>query len=264
VIWFGDRPVADDDPYSPSARFTFTDHSGAPILQMDAAAQVIWWAEYEPFGNVYSMRTGESQDQPLRFPGQQVAFRDGNGNEESYNIFRWYRSGWGRYTSADPIGLVAGTHLYAYAAANPVTYVDPYGLISQRDADRMECCELARQIREAWKELRRLLKNERNADKQSGSPFMFWANYSGHLIKHVNYQNRLRKLLKSYDDKNCTDDIGNAREYADREYPDFNWADWRRRFGENIDESYESMTPTQRPQLTPLVPPPPPTWVLVP
>jgi RHS repeat-associated protein len=129
VIWFGDRPVADDDPYSPSARFTFTDHSGAPILQMDAAAQVIWRAEYEPFGNVYSMRTGESQDQPLRFPGQQVAFRDGNGNEESYNIFRWYRSGWGRYTQSDPLGLVAGANLYAYVDGNPLNYSDPLGLI---------------------------------------------------------------------------------------------------------------------------------------
>ncbi len=35
------------------------------------------------------------------------------------NIFRWYRSGWGRYTQADPIGLQDGTNLYAYVGANP-------------------------------------------------------------------------------------------------------------------------------------------------
>lgn len=45
-----------------------------------------------------------------------------------YNIFRWYRSGWGRYTQADPIGLRGGSNLYRYALANPIRYTDPLGL----------------------------------------------------------------------------------------------------------------------------------------
>lgn len=49
------------------------------------------------------------------------------GAEEDYNVFRWYRAGWGRYTSADPIGLRAGTNLFAYVAGNPTQYVDPFG-----------------------------------------------------------------------------------------------------------------------------------------
>lgn len=28
------------------------------------------------------------------------------GTEENYNVFRWYRAGWGRYTQADPLGQV--------------------------------------------------------------------------------------------------------------------------------------------------------------
>jgi len=53
--------------------YTFTDQLGTPILQTDASATITWRAEYEPFGNVYEMRTGLRTAQPLRFPGQEVA-----------------------------------------------------------------------------------------------------------------------------------------------------------------------------------------------
>ena len=52
----------------------------------------------------------------------------------SYNIFRWYRSGSGRYTQADPIGLVPTIlgvkNLFAYADANPIEHGDRLGLYS--------------------------------------------------------------------------------------------------------------------------------------
>jgi hypothetical protein len=51
---------------------------------------------YEPFGNVCLLRAGASaDDQPLRFPGQQVAFETPAG-EENYNIFRWVPGGVGK------------------------------------------------------------------------------------------------------------------------------------------------------------------------
>lgn len=43
-----------------------------------------------------------------------------------YNIFRWYRAGWGRYTQADPI-IAPGVE-YPYAIGNPVRHTDRYGL----------------------------------------------------------------------------------------------------------------------------------------
>lgn len=46
-----------------------------------------------------------------------------------YNIFRWYRSGWGRYSQADPIGLSGGISLYGYVDGQPTVAADPYGLI---------------------------------------------------------------------------------------------------------------------------------------
>lgn len=44
------------------------------------------------------------------------------------NIFRWYRSGWGRYTQADPIGLESSLNLYGYVDDDPIGTIDPTGL----------------------------------------------------------------------------------------------------------------------------------------
>ena len=46
----------------------------------------------------------------------------------AYNIFRWYRAGWGRYTQSDPIGFRGGLNLFSYADGNPVIWTDPHGL----------------------------------------------------------------------------------------------------------------------------------------
>jgi RHS repeat-associated protein len=137
VIWFGSHPVADHGPSE--LRYTFTDHLGTPILQTTPTASIVWRVEHEPYGQIYTTRTGIADDQPLRFAGQQVAHTTPAG-EETYNIFRWYRSGWGRYSSADPLltSAIDFTHFpietnpatqpYSYAAGNPIQYVDPLGL----------------------------------------------------------------------------------------------------------------------------------------
>jgi RHS repeat-associated protein len=132
VIWFGSRPVADHD--DTTLRYTFTDHLGTPILQTTPAAAIVWRAEYEPYGTVYSLRAGTAaDDQPLRFPGQQVAYATVAGGEETYNIFRWYRAGWGRYTQADPATFEGGLNLYAYALDNPIVRYDRNGLTSYKN-----------------------------------------------------------------------------------------------------------------------------------
>jgi RHS repeat-associated protein len=103
--------------------YYFNGHLGTPILQTDATARIVWQVEYEPYGAVYAARRGEAKHQPLRFPGQEL----GGSGELSYNIHRWYRARWGRYTQDDPL-LQAAVTEYGYAAQDPVGTIDPLGL----------------------------------------------------------------------------------------------------------------------------------------
>jgi RHS repeat-associated protein len=112
--------------------YTFTDQLGTPILQTDGSANIVWRAEHEPYGNVWKMRTGSRTDQPLRLPGQDLSMT-WEGAEENYNVFRWYRAGWGRYTQADPLAVLgrssrAAIEIFTYGRDNPTTTIDPLGL----------------------------------------------------------------------------------------------------------------------------------------
>jgi RHS repeat-associated protein len=143
IVWFAGLPVAEIGPPRSSSLgilsrrattmaatntfTTFTDHLGTPLLQTDASGTVVWRAEHEPYGSIWTMRTGSRFDQPLRLPGQELAMT-WEGTEENYNVFRWYRAGWGQYTQPDPIGLKGGTNLFAYVEDDPLDGFDYLGL----------------------------------------------------------------------------------------------------------------------------------------
>jgi RHS repeat-associated protein len=129
-LWFAGQPIAQITTATNEIAWYFNDHLGTPILQTDATANVIWRIEREPYGRTFATRTGATRHQPLAFPGQEE-----QGGETAYNIFRWYRAGWGRYTQADPIdsgglGRFDGrdTNQYAYVSSNSINFVDPTGL----------------------------------------------------------------------------------------------------------------------------------------
>ncbi len=232
-VWFGGQPLAQITTATGAIDWYFNDHLGTPIVQTDATATVVWRAEYTPYGEIHELRAGAEKHQPLRLPGQEAAGEDGT----SYNVYRWYRGAWGRYTQADPIGLSGGSHLYGYANGNPQTYVDPFGLISQKQLENMDCCQLRSEIWKAWKELKRLEKHELNPAKlKASSAFAFWWNYQGHLMSWSNHQNRLQKLLNEYNGRPCDPQAipKDAAEYASKDYPEFDW----KKFG---DKWYEGM-----------------------
>ena len=108
-----------------NTHYYFNDHLGAPILQTDATGAVVWRVERDPYGERYATRVGAERHQPLGLPGQEY---DESAPDRQYNIFRWYRAGWGRYTQADPLGLEGGLNLYAYASGQPTVSIDPRGL----------------------------------------------------------------------------------------------------------------------------------------
>ncbi|HXM19101.1 MAG TPA: RHS repeat-associated core domain-containing protein [Candidatus Tumulicola sp.] len=127
-LWFGGRSVAQLD--SGGAHYAFGDHLGTPLAQMGSSGTISYQAEYEPHGKIFALRSGDVH-QPLRLPGQVAEQFDTGANgatERSYNVFRWYRPGWGRYWQADSSGIAGGLNLFGYSGANPIALTDPLGL----------------------------------------------------------------------------------------------------------------------------------------
>ena len=65
--------------------------------------------------------------QPIRFQGQSFDKETGL----HYNRFRYYDPDLGMFTSRDPIGLMGGSNVFAYAP-NPTGWVDPFGLLTTK------------------------------------------------------------------------------------------------------------------------------------
>jgi RHS repeat-associated protein len=143
-IWFAGQPLTQIATTTGAIDWYFNDHLGTPLLQTDSAGDLAWRVEYDPYGTAFSIRTGIDKHQPLRFPGQE----DEGGEELAYNIFRWYRAGWGRYTQADPVGagLIfqsafmdfsdATTQPFVYSGDNPITITDPLGLAKVKNESK--------------------------------------------------------------------------------------------------------------------------------
>ncbi|MEJ1970017.1 MAG: RHS repeat-associated core domain-containing protein [Rhizomicrobium sp.] len=119
-------PVAlvDHSTGSATLYYIHTDHLNRPQKITDASATIVWDGAFDPFGNAASV-TGTLTN-PLRFPGQ---YQDTETNL-AQNWFRDYDSTIGRYIESDPIGLIGGINLYAYAGNNPLTRLDIQGLVT--------------------------------------------------------------------------------------------------------------------------------------
>ena len=106
-----------------------TDHLNAPRRVSDTQNRTRWTWGYGPFGDTPPNTNPENLgafEFNLRFPGQ---YHD----EEIglfYNYFRSYHPALGRYTQSDPIGLEGGMNTFAYVNGNPLSYVDPEGLVA--------------------------------------------------------------------------------------------------------------------------------------
>ncbi|PTT80862.1 hypothetical protein DBR42_18815 [Pelomonas sp. HMWF004] len=135
-VWLGDTPVAVIKPNASGSGVQVfaihTDHLDTPRMILDAQGQVRWRWMGEPFG------ASPAEEQPtaglpalqqnLRFPGQQYEAFGGR----HYNHFRDYDPTTGRYVQSDPIGLGGGINTYAYVGGNPLSYIDPLGLLQWR------------------------------------------------------------------------------------------------------------------------------------
>jgi RHS repeat-associated protein len=99
---------------------------GAPMEVTDEVGDLAWVGDYTAWGKVkkdtdhaFSARI----EQPIRYPGQ---YED-DATGLHFNTFRYYDPDVGRFISHDPVGLMGGDNLYAYAP-NPARWMDPLGL----------------------------------------------------------------------------------------------------------------------------------------
>ena len=104
-----------------SRGFVIAERTGRPEQVVTSQGDVLWEATYDAYGAAeVSVAT---LDMPLRYPGQ---FDDGEG----YGVYNWHRTyipELGIYTSLDPLFQNPGA-LYGYAGANPMGFIDPWGL----------------------------------------------------------------------------------------------------------------------------------------
>ncbi|MET3463811.1 RHS repeat-associated core domain-containing protein [Variovorax atrisoli] len=119
-----------------------SDHLNTPRKLTNADGQAVWQWGYSAFGEdkptTARNRFANTEATPnpgttniadvkfnLRYPGQYADEESGL----SYNYFRSYSPSTGRYTQSDPTGLDGGWNRFGYVDANPLSYVDPIGLV---------------------------------------------------------------------------------------------------------------------------------------
>ncbi len=109
--------------------YLHADAFGTPRIATDAARSMVWRYDGNAFGDTLPNEDPDGNRKKttvnLRFPGQ---YYDAE-TKLHYNWHRYYDPRIGRYVTSDPIGLEGGLNTYAYVGGNPLTEVDPEGLL---------------------------------------------------------------------------------------------------------------------------------------
>jgi RHS repeat-associated protein len=123
-------PDAANPGGAPIAYFIHADHIDTPRVVVDRSNSVRWRWLAEPFGATAAETNPSGLGAfafNLRFPGQYLDQESGL----HYNYFRDYDASVGRYVQSDPVGLAGGINTYAYVEGDPLSGIDPQGLMGR-------------------------------------------------------------------------------------------------------------------------------------
>ncbi|WP_438029770.1 SpvB/TcaC N-terminal domain-containing protein [Sorangium sp. So ce233] len=146
----------------PRLRYQHDNHLGSASLEVDGAGLVIGYEEYHPYGTTAYWSASSAAEVSRR----RYQYTGKEKDEETglyYHGARYYAPWLGRWTAADPAGIVDGPNLYSYVMGNPVRLIDPSGMASDGPNYGLEALQRISAVNAAALGLKVATEEEKNA-----------------------------------------------------------------------------------------------------
>ena len=217
-----------------------TDHLGTPQEMTNERGEIVWLGYYRAWGELFNeklmvgeldnLKVSASDFQPIRFQGQFFDRETGL----HYNRFRYYDNDVGMFIQRDPIGLMGGNNVFAYAP-NPVGWVDPLGLQcttvknecgTNSEHTKKSCSQLLNEINDFVYRDKHLNNNggthglihrfKEQINGKNGPGTQSWVDHEQQICGQ---QKGLRCRLQAYASNGCGGPPPNAWNYATKPVP---------------------------------------------